>query len=185
MPPHHVMDAALQALYDRIPAIPDCTGQCWTSCGPIDMSDRERQRIRQAGYQITPMDQARARAGTYWCEALTGGKRCAVYELRPLICRLWGVTESLRCPYGCIPEGGWLPDAEGYELIAVAWQADGGRPDLDGASVAEIRAAFAAASGRLRDQVEQIRARGAAGEQKRTLHSVPPAFRRPASGGHR
>lgn len=154
------MDAGLQKLYDQIPAIPDCNGQCWMSCGPIDMSDRERQRIRQAGYKITPMDQARDQADTYWCEALTGDKRCAVYELRPLICRMWGVMESLRCPYGCIPEGGWLPDAVGYRLITDAWRAGGGRPGVDAATDADIDRALAAASGQLREQVEQIRARG-------------------------
>lgn len=185
MPPHHAMDARLQELYDQIPAIPDCDGRCWTSCGPIDMSDRERQRIRRAGYKITPMDQARARADTYWCEALTAGKRCAVYEIRPLICRMWGVMDSLRCPYGCIPEGGWLPDLEGYRLIAEAWQAGGGRPDLDGLTAAEIEIALTVTSGRLRDEVEQIRTRGEAGDRKRMVHGVPAAFRRAANGGRR
>jgi hypothetical protein len=27
-----------------------------------------------------------------------------VYDARPLICRLWGVSENLQCPYGCVPE---------------------------------------------------------------------------------
>jgi Fe-S-cluster containining protein len=81
------MDAQLAGLYARIPRIPDCDGRCWTSCGPVGMSDRERQRIRAAGVRITPYDKAMANAERFWCEALTGGKRCAVYELRPLIVR--------------------------------------------------------------------------------------------------
>jgi Fe-S-cluster containining protein len=173
------MDAALQELYDRIPAIPDCTGRCWTSCGPIDMSGRERQRIRQAGYRITPADEARTRADTYWCEALTTGKRCAVYEMRPLICRLWGVMESLPCPYGCRPEGGWLPDVVGYRLITEAWRIGGGRPDLDAATDAEVEAALGAAVKRQRLDRDLIRRRGAAGELARAEHSIPAAFRRP------
>ena len=64
-------DAELRKLYDRIPAIPDCDGRCWTSCGPLDMSDRERQRIRQAGHRITPWREAQAWRETYYCEALT------------------------------------------------------------------------------------------------------------------
>jgi len=172
------MDAALQEIYGQVPAIPDCTGQCWTSCGPIDMSDRERQRIRQAGYKIMPAEQARAQVDTYWCEALTSGRRCAVYEMRPLICRLWGVMESLPCPYGCRPEGGFMADIEGYRLIAAAWRAGGGRPDLDAATDAQLEMAFAASAGHLRGEIMQIRARGMAGERKRALHSLPSAFRR-------
>lgn len=183
MPPHHVMDARLQELYDQIPAIPDCDGRCWTSCGPIDMSDRERQRIRRAGHRITPMDQARASAGTYWCEALTGDKRCAVYEIRPLICRMWGAMESLRCPYGCVPDGGWLPDEAGYRLIARAWIIGGGRPELDGMSDADLAAALQVTG--FTGQLERIRERGAAGDRKRMVHGVPAAFRRPADGGQR
>jgi hypothetical protein len=177
MPPRHVIDAQLQALYDQIPAIPDCGGRCWTSCGPIDMSDRERQRIRQAGYRITPMDDARALADTYWCEALTEGKRCAVYEMRPVICRLWGVMESMRCPFGCRPEGGFMADLDGYRLIARAWIIGGGRPDLDGATDAEIDTALRATG--FMEEIERIRQRGVAGDRKRMVHGIPAAFRRP------
>ena len=105
--------------------------------------------------------------------------------MRPLICRLWGVMESLPCPYVCRPEGGFLADIEGYRLIAAAWRAGGGRPDLDTATDAQLEMAFAASTGHLRSEITQLRARGQAGEQKRTLHSVPPGFRRPASGGQR
>lgn len=184
MPPHHVIDAALQELYDQIPAIPACDGSCWTSCGPIDMSDRERQRIRHAGFKITPMDEARASADTYWCEALTSGKRCAIYELRPVICRLWGVMESLPCPYGCIPDGGWLPDIEGHRLIARAWIIGGGRPELDSLSDEEIDAALRATG--FTEQLERIRQRGQIGDRKRMVHGIPAAFRRatPATSGN-
>ena len=89
------MDAELQELYDQIPKIPGCDGRCWTSCGPIDMSDRERQKIRQAGYKITPYRQAMQHPETYYCEALTADRRCAVYEMRPVVCRLWGAAEGL------------------------------------------------------------------------------------------
>jgi hypothetical protein len=135
------VDAALQALYDRVPAIPDCTGQCWISCGPTDRSGREDQRIRAAGYKIAPVDEALRRIDTYWCEALTEDKRCAVYEMRPMICRLWGAVEGMKCPYGCVPEGGWLTDQEGDELLAESLRVGGSRfshvpPD-------ELRAAVA------------------------------------------
>jgi hypothetical protein len=123
------IDAALAELYDRIPALPACDGRCWTSCGPIDMSWRERQRIRAAGVTISPWRQAVEAngpgAGGFWCEALTAARRCAVYEMRPLICRLWGATVGMACPYGCVPEGGWLSDEECLALIAESMEIGG------------------------------------------------------------
>lgn len=38
------------------------------------------------------------------CTMLTDDRRCSVYEIRPLICRLWGITRSMPCPYGCKPD---------------------------------------------------------------------------------
>ncbi len=39
-------------------------------------------------------------------------KRCTVYERRPLICRLYGMTEELPCPFGCKPTPRYLTKAE-------------------------------------------------------------------------
>ncbi len=119
-------DAALQAVYDQIPPMASCEGYCWNSCGPIPMSDRERQRIREAGYRITLEDMARKHDGTFWCDALTSEGKCAVYEIRPAICHLWGTARALRCPWGCVPEGGWVDDVEGMALLAEAMEAGGG-----------------------------------------------------------
>lgn len=170
------MDAELQKLYDRIPAIPDCDGRCWTSCGPVGMSDRERQRIRQAGYKITPYQQAMRKAETYYCEALTGDKRCAVYDLlRPVVCRLWGAVESLPCIYGCIPEGGYLSDVEGYWLISESMRIGGGEHAAS-VPVEEIREI--AAREHIREELERIRERGQRGERIRADEAIPAAFRR-------
>jgi Fe-S-cluster containining protein len=168
-------DEQLAELYARIPAVPGCDGRCWTSCGPIDMSDRERQRIRAAGTRITPYDQALAGAERFWCDALTAGKRCAVYDLRPLICRLWGAVEGMPCVYGCVPEGGrWLSDIDAYRMIAESTRIGGGKHGTAGA--AEIDAAMAREG--LRAEVERIAATGRAGEQRRARESVPAPFRR-------
>jgi Fe-S-cluster containining protein len=166
-------DAELRKLYDRIPAIPDCDGRCWTSCGPLDMSDRERQRIRQAGHRITPWREAQAWRETYYCEALTAEKRCAVYEMRPLVCRLWGAVEGLPCVYGCRPEGGYLSDLEGYRLIAASMRI-GGHPN----AVSDQGMDAAMARDWLRAELDRIRRRGRAGERLRMDENVPAAFRR-------
>ena len=168
------MDAELQKLYDRIPVIPDCDGRCWTSCGPVGMSDRERQRIRQAGYKITPYRQAMRKVETFYCEALTSGKRCAVYDRRPLICRLWGTVESMPCIYGCIPEGGFLSEAEGYWLVGESLRIGGGENPSQ-VDVEEIREI--AAREHIREELERIRERGQRGERIRADEAIPAAFR--------
>lgn len=171
-------DAQLAELYARIPRIPDCDGRCWTSCGPIDMSDRERQRIRAAGVRISPYQEAMASPERFWCEALTADKRCAVYELRPVVCRIWGAVEGMQCPYGCVPEGGYLPDSEAYRLIGESLRIGGGQHP--GISAAEISALMA------REDIRRTRDRGRAGEISRAQEGIPAAFRRgPRKNGRR
>ena len=169
------MDAELQKLYDRIPVIPDCDGRCWTSCGPIGTSDREGQRIRQAGYKITPYRQAMQHPETYYCEALTADRRCAVYEMRPMVCRLWGAVEGLPCIYGCRPEGGYLSDAEGYWLISESKRIGGGQsgPPLSLEEISDIMTRE-----HIRAELDRLNDRGRRGDRLRADESVPAAFRR-------
>lgn len=122
------LDAKLQELYDRIPEIPDCKGLCSDSCGPIrpTTSIREVDRMeRAAGHPLRPdMGPAklmgRGICESQMCSFLTDEGRCSVYDLRPMICRLWGASEDLKCPYGCVPEGGWLTADEGMALLVEA-----------------------------------------------------------------
>jgi hypothetical protein len=107
--------AELDAIYAQLPAI-ECRGRCFDSCCNIDMTRLERRRIATTtGVDIprrTIHDPVRP------CPALTILNRCAVYEVRPLICRLWGLTRAMRCSYGCVPEGGYLPESQALALIA-------------------------------------------------------------------
>jgi hypothetical protein len=160
---HSVQDAELAALYERVPSIPGCKGHCWLSCGPIDMASRERQRIRSAGLRITDRDEARRQPSTYWCEALGPDGRCAIYALRPLICRLWGTTPALRCPYGCMPEW-WLTDMEGVILLAESREVGGYPGTWD--TAAELRAKVAA-SPHLAGWVSDYIRRGNTGDEAR------------------
>ena len=50
------------------------------------------------------------------CPLLSANGRCTVYQVRPLICRLWGTTRALACPQGCQPER-WVTDDEAVELL--------------------------------------------------------------------
>jgi Fe-S-cluster containining protein len=42
------------------------------------------------------------------CSLLKEGK-CSIYRIRPLICRLFGLTKKMQCPFGCVPDK-WLDD---------------------------------------------------------------------------
>lgn len=59
---------------------------------------------------------------------LTDEGRCSVYDVRPMVCRLWGLVPSMRCPYGCKPEGGYLSEREGMRMLLEA-NAIGGPPE--------------------------------------------------------
>jgi Fe-S-cluster containining protein len=111
-------------LYAQLPSI-DCQGLCWRSCSIIDMTWRENQRIREHGVKIPKptleiLTIAAMSDRTPLCPALTGDKRCAVYDVRPLICRLYGVVESMPCEHGCQPSPGYLTDAQTHELFTEA-----------------------------------------------------------------
>lgn len=120
-------DADLERLYAQVPDA-GCKGLCAAACGPIDMSPREASRLREVGVEIAPptpeATQAHARGGLP-CPALTDAGRCSVYDRRPMVCRLWGATESLRCPHGCAPAEGVLSDVDGVALIVEAARVGG------------------------------------------------------------
>ena len=86
----------LEEIYRRIPEI-DCQRKCAPTCSFIRMSEAEAKRLGylmgyKADFEQVP------------CPALSLLGSCTVYEARPAICRLYGVTEGLPCRYGCIPK---------------------------------------------------------------------------------
>jgi uncharacterized protein len=90
----------LEDLYALIPDPMGCTGQCWVSCGPIGFSTEEARRLKATGVHIPNVHEDDRLVEI--CPALTPGGRCSVYAVRPTICRLWGVSESMPCPFaGC------------------------------------------------------------------------------------
>ena len=102
--------SALDALYATLPRL-SCKKLCQNVCGLIEMSDLEYQRIHnRIGRDLPSYDQSLT------CPCLnqkTG--LCKVHEIRPIICRLWGLVHKMACPWGCQPER-WLSDdeARGY-----------------------------------------------------------------------
>lgn len=102
---------ALELIYSRLPKL-ECRGKCQAYCGVIAMSKPEWERI-VARVGCEPKGDA-----SLVCPLLdraTG--RCTVYDLRPLICRVWGLVRDLACPHGCRPSR-WLSDKEFRSLRA-------------------------------------------------------------------
>lgn len=111
----------LRLLYAKLPKL-DCKGLCAECCGPIAATPHERRRIeRRAGKKLE------APPPTATCSMLSAVGRCTVYGDRPFICRLWGVVASMKCPHGCVPEGGFLTHQEGARLHLEA-ERIGGKP---------------------------------------------------------
>jgi hypothetical protein len=105
----NALDAAtaLDYLYLDLPRL-DCQGKCAESCGPIAMSRLEWARIiERVGSEPV--------ATSLTCPLLAD-ERCTVYDLRPTICRLWGIVESMPCEWGCVPSRP-LSDIEGVGFL--------------------------------------------------------------------
>jgi hypothetical protein len=103
------------------------------------MSPLERQIIRDETGQEIPLGIVFSENVVSACTALSRTHRCKIYAVRPLICRIWGLTEKLRCPYGCVPVGGLIPDVEMYVLLNAADQISG----VSRFTEEEIREAYA------------------------------------------
>lgn len=104
---------ALERLYAGLPKIA-CRQLCQEYCGPVFMEELEWERIgERVGHYPRPTAEQAARLE---CPMLAADGGCGVYEVRPTICRLWGLTETMRCPHGCEPER-VLTDAEGGAVL--------------------------------------------------------------------
>lgn len=122
------MKSLLEQVYSLVPEL-ECKGKCQESCGPIDLSDKEREIIKEFCIKnnipyhhidkITPLKLYQDMHKTdeeLMCPYLKDGK-CSIYEARPLICRLWGNIDSMPCLWGCKPKTRMLTAKEGHKLL--------------------------------------------------------------------
>lgn len=109
--------ASLEAIYRRIPGIA-CQRKCQECCGPIPMSEMEYRRSFGQKPVYLPQIQSPIAIDpiTGQCPKLGRDGNCMVYESRPAICRLYGVTKAMACPHGCVPKR-WLSDAEAHSIL--------------------------------------------------------------------
>ena len=103
----------LDAIYASLPTI-ECKRLCYDSCGPIGggLIEAKRMIAARGGRPI-----GMAQPPAVVCPLLTTDNACSVYRVRPLLCRLWGVMDSLPCTYGCVPTPRYLTHDEGMRLL--------------------------------------------------------------------
>ena len=100
----------LGEIWSAMPAI-ECKGLCWESCSTVPVFPVELELLQErAGHDlaITDLSYAGGRVvglGEFAkpCPFLVM-RRCSAHDVRPVICRAFGVVEGLRCPHGCEPK---------------------------------------------------------------------------------
>ena len=87
----------------NIPAHKNCVG-CGECCGPVLATEREIDVIK---LHITKNPGIRADAehhqggdASLCCFLDRGDHRCLIYPVRPMVCRLMGVTGGMNCAHG-------------------------------------------------------------------------------------
>lgn len=109
----------MEALYARLPRI-ECKGRCASACGVIAMQELEARRMRRAAGG-RPHSTVTRPNGDVRCSYLDANDRCSVYAVRPTVCRLWGVVETMPCTHGCLADGERLLTAkEGFTFLMEA-----------------------------------------------------------------
>ena len=112
----------------RLPAL-NCKRLCQEYCGPIAMGRMEHKRIvARLGHQ--PVHSCVS------CPMLAQDGACGIHDIRPLVCRLWGLVEAMPCPHGCRPER-WVTEEESRRLIAISTKAGIVFPEMSAAFSAE------------------------------------------------
>lgn len=106
------MSSRLRDAYAQVPGV-KCKGLCHDTCNTIPVAPRELRVLRHAtGRDLTTermgvSNLLTERGGSVdRCPLLGLDNRCTAHEVRPLVCRLYGVADHprMRCPWGCEPE---------------------------------------------------------------------------------
>lgn len=121
-----VVSATFQEILDTLPTL-KCKRKCQLSCGPVHPSPLEMSIIRDflKGKELKrfknfadkdvqlhlEMRHKDFYDGCVKCPYLGKQGLCEIYDVRPLICRVWGMWKKMRCQWGCRPSR-WLSDDE-------------------------------------------------------------------------
>lgn len=97
----------IQKIADRIPAF-ECIPGCTDCCGPVPFSASEWAAV-PVKKPMPTTDTAELLAQLYQgvsvtCPYAVKDVGCSIYAQRPIMCRIFGTVEDLRCPHGKRPE---------------------------------------------------------------------------------
>ena len=118
--------AKLKKIDELLSGLPTfrCKDGCFDCCGPVKLSRLEYLRCisvsGRTAEEVRKQMQNNLKQGIYICPLLDAEtKRCSVYEVRPAICRLFGVVKGeLLCPHGCAAEASeLLSDEQSREIL--------------------------------------------------------------------
>lgn len=116
-------EARIRELWSLLPST-ECKQLCGHYCtAEIPISEHEYDILdRHVGQ---PVGRTLERVGHQGCPLLDKDGRCTVYASRPTICRLWGTTQRMSCPWGCEPVGQRKFTAdEQHQILRAAWEVD-------------------------------------------------------------
>jgi Fe-S-cluster containining protein len=104
----------VREIWAEIPVV-HCIGKCWHDCTVVPASAAEERLILNRHGSLRTIGQVTqelidaAHEGKMHCGFLTEDHRCAIYDLRPSLCRMYGVVKGsngrvdMQCPHGCKP----------------------------------------------------------------------------------
>lgn len=81
--------------YPVVPEMKKCT-KCGECCGPVAATREEMEIIKDFMQERGIKYKDR---GILVCGFLTEDNSCAIYDVRPWVCRIFGVVKELVCPY--------------------------------------------------------------------------------------
>lgn len=113
----------LRDVWAAMPSI-ECKGLCWESCSTVPVFPAELELLEErAGRELATTDLSYASGrvvglGTFLqpCPFLVL-QRCTAHEVRPTVCRAFGVVEGMQCPHGCTPDR-LLSNEDQFRLFA-------------------------------------------------------------------
>ena len=117
------ISATLEWIYDHLPPI-SCKKLCHDNCSIVPVSKVEAAQIsRVTGRAI---DEPVAMSGfvqlpvvkskNAHCGFLDKRRTCSIHSFRPLLCRLYGIDQKMKCPHGCVPKQ-FIEENKGTELF--------------------------------------------------------------------
>jgi Fe-S-cluster containining protein len=115
----------LEKIYASLPKI-ECKQKCQEACSLIIITRAEKVNLTKElnhnpsikidKYHHALFDPAKIHEEKPTCKMLDKCGNCSIYNIRPLICRLFGIVKKMQCPFGCIPER-WLSDKEAQAIF--------------------------------------------------------------------